>query len=362
MWVADMDFEVAPAIVEALQKKVDHKIFGYTEASEEWAKAYISWWKRRHGFEIDKEWLIFCTGVIPALSSLVRRLTLPAENVVVMTPVYNHFFSSICNNGRNALESVLVYEDGAYHVDWEDLEEKLANPQSSMMILCNPQNPGGIIWDLESLEKIGALCEKHHVLVVSDEIHCDITIPGKSYIPFASVNECCKNNSVTCIAPTKCFNMPGLQTSAVCIPNPVIRHKVWRGFNTEEIAEGNIFSYDAAIAAFNHGEEWLKEMCAYVAENRKFAEEFIDREIPQLYAIRGEATYLMWIDVSKLGMPSDKLCEKIYELTGLYLSEGGMYRGDGKNFVRFNMACPRSRLVDGLNRLKKAAELISAEK
>lgn len=187
MWVADMDFPAAPEIRKALQERLDHGVFGYADLPEEWYDAYINWWGRRHGFTIEKDWLLFSTGVLPSLSSIVRKLTTPAENVLVMTPVYNHFFSSILNNGRNALESLLVYEDGAYHIDFADLEAKLADPQTSMMILCNPQNPAGIIWDRATLARIGELCTKHGVLVVSDEIHCDLTDPGKEYIPFASV-------------------------------------------------------------------------------------------------------------------------------------------------------------------------------
>ena len=240
MWVADMDFETAPAVTKAIMDRAVQGIYGYTEVSEEWYLAYQNWWQDRHHFPIEKDWLIFCTGVVPAISSIVRKMTTVAEKIVVMTPCYNIFFNSIVNNGRNVLESRLHYEDGVYSIDQEDLEEKLADPQTSMLILCNPHNPVGKIWDRETLERIGELCFKHHVLVLSDEIHCDITRPGMEYIPFASASEHCKNNSITCVAPTKTFNLAGLQTAAVIVPDAALRHRVNRGLNTDEVAEPNI--------------------------------------------------------------------------------------------------------------------------
>ena len=228
MWVADMDFQTAPCVRDAIRARAEHGVFGYSIVPEEWYQAYIGWWRDRHGFTMEPEWLIFCTGVVPAISSMVRKLTTPAEKVLLMTPVYNIFFNSILNNGRQPLEGGLVYDGMSYRVDFEDLERKLADPQTTLMLLCNPHNPIGKIWDRETLARIGALCLKHHVVVISDEIHCDITAPGTEYVPFASVSEDCRDNSVTCIAPTKAFNIAGLQTAAVSIPNPVLRHKVWR--------------------------------------------------------------------------------------------------------------------------------------
>lgn len=256
MWVADMDFETAPAVTKAIMDRAVQGIYGYTEVSEEWYLAYQNWWQDRHHFPIEKDWLIFCTGVVPAISSIVRKMTTIAEKIVVMTPCYNIFFNSIVNNGRNVLESRLHYEDGVYSIDQEDLEEKLADPQTSMLILCNPHNPVGKIWDRETLERIGELCFKHHVLVLSDEIHCDITRPGMEYIPFASVSEHCKNNSITCVAPTKTFNLAGLQTAAVIVPDAAMRHRVNRGLNTDEVAEPNVFAAIAPIAAFDRGREY----------------------------------------------------------------------------------------------------------
>jgi len=358
MWVADMDFQTAPCIIEALKKRVEHGIFGYSVIPDDWYRAYIGWWKRRHAFEMEKDWLIFTTGVVPAISSTVRKLTTAAENVIVITPAYNIFFNSIYNNGRNIVENRLIYKDGVYSIDFEDLEKKAADPQSSLLILCNPHNPTGIIWDRATLARIGEICARNNVTVLSDEIHCDITVPGREYIPFASVNETCKNISVSCIAPTKTFSIAGLQTAAVCVANPLLRHRVWRALNTDEVAEGNAFACDAAIAAFEHGEEWLEELRAYLAENRRIAEEYIRDNIPSVKAVSAEATYLLWIDCEGYDISSDRLAEMIREKTGLYLSEGCEYRGNGNHFLRMNLGCPRSRLLDGLDRLKKAFELI----
>lgn len=354
MWVADMDFETAPEIIDALKERVNHGIFGYSILPNEWEDAYINWWKNRHNFVIEREWLTFCTGVVPAISSIVRKLTTPAENVVIQTPVYNIFFNSILNSGRNVLESPLVYENGEYHIDFNDLEEKLANPQTSLMILCNPHNPIGKIWDKDTLAKIGELCYKHNVVVVSDEIHCDITAPDREYIPFASVSDICKNNSVTCIAPTKAFNIAGLQTAAVVVPNPNIHHKVWRGLNTDEVAEPNAFAVTATVAAFNNGGDWLNELNKYIDDNKKYVAKFIEENLSNLHVVPSEATYLLWLDCSNITDDANVLASDIRSYNGLYLSAGNQYGATGKNFLRLNTACQRSVLVKGMNRLKDA--------
>lgn len=356
MWVADMDFQTAPAVREAIRARAEHGIFGYSIVPEEWYRAYISWWKNRHGFGMERDWLIFCTGVVPAISSMVRKLTTPAEKVLLMTPVYNIFFNSILNNGRQVLESRLVYDGTEYHIDFEDLERKLADPQTTLMLLCNPHNPIGKIWDRETLERIGVLCRKHHVVVVSDEIHCDLTAPGRDYVPFASVSEDCRDNSVTCIAPTKAFNIAGLQTAAVCVPNPVLRHKVWRGLNTDEVAEPNAFAVDAAIAAFTKGGEWLDALRAYLEDNKTLVKEFVKRELPGLHVVPSEATYLLWVNLGSGETSAEDVAEFIRRKTGLYLSAGNPFGGDGGSFLRLNAACPRTILEDGLSRLKEGIE------
>ena len=356
MWVADMDFQTAPCVREAILARAEHGVFGYSIVPEEWYQAYIGWGRGRHGFTMESEWLIFCTGVVPAISSMVRKLTTPAEKVLLMTPVYNIFFNSILNNGRQPLEGGLVYDGMSYRVDFEDLERKLADPQTTLMLLCNPHNPIGKIWDRETLARIGALCRKHHVVVISDEIHCDITAPGTEYVPFASVSEDCRDNSVTCIAPTKAFNIAGLQTAAVSIPNPVLRHKVWRGLNTDEVAEPNAFAVDAAIAAFTKGGEWLDALRSYLEDNKVFVREFIERELPQLHVVASEATYLLWVDLGREECSAEEAAEFIREKTGLYLSAGNPFGGDGGRFLRLNTACPRAVLEDGLARLKEGIQ------
>ena len=352
MWVADMDFPTAPAIRESLAKRVAHGVFGYSVLPDEWAESYCHWWKTRHGFTLQKDWLIFCTGVVPAISSAVRKLTTPAEKVLIQTPVYNIFFNSILNNGRQVLESPLVYDGTNYRIDFEQLEQDLSDPQTSLMILCNPHNPVGKLWDTATLARIGELCHKHHVVVLSDEIHCDLTDPGREYIPFASVNEICRDNSVTCMAPTKTFNIAGLQTAAVSVPNPVLRHKVWRGLNTDEVAEPNVFAVGAAVAAYTQGAPWLDELREYIAGNKAAVADFVKKEIPQLKLVPSLATYLLWLDCSAVCADTEALADFIREKTGLFLTAGGHYGKTGERFLRMNIACPKSVLMDGLNRLK----------
>ncbi len=356
MWVADMDFQTAPCVREAIQRRAEHGVFGYNIVPEEWYGAYQGWWERRHGFQIRREWLIFCTGVVPALSSMVRKMTGVGENVLIQTPVYNIFFNSIVNNGRNVRQSPLRFRDGEYDMDFEALERDLSDPQTSMMILCNPHNPVGKIWSRETLAKVGELCAKHHVLVVSDEIHCDLTDPGREYVPFASVNEVCRDNSITCIAPTKTFNLAGIQTAAVVVPDPVLRHRVNRGLNTDEVAEPNAFAVPAAVAAFEGGEPWLEELRAYLYENKCEVREFLKENLPKVRLTPSEATYLLWLDCGQYSEDSVELAGFLRRETGLYVSDGAEYGRTGERFLRLNVACPRARLREGLKRLKEGLD------
>ncbi len=356
MWVADMDFQTAPEVITAIKKRAAHGIFGYTTIPDAWYDAYIDWWKSRHQFVIKKEWLMFCTGVVPAISSGVRKLTTPNENVLIQTPVYNIFFNSILNNGRRVLESPLQYDGTCYTIDFDDLEKKLSDPQTTLMILCNPQNPAGIIWDRETLAKIGKIAEENGVVVISDEIHCDLTDPRREYVPFASVSETCRNNSITLIAPTKAFNIAGLQTAAIYAANPRLRYKIWRAINTDEVAEPNAFAVDAAIAAFQKGGAWLDALRQYIFENKQLVLFFLDKELPKIRLVKSEATYLLWLDCTALTDDSKTFAARIRESTGLYLSDGAEYGGNGNYFLRMNIACPRSRVEDGLHRLKDAVE------
>lgn len=356
MWVADMDFETAQEIIDAIKNKVNLGIFGYTVVPEEYYQAISEWWSKRHSFKIEKEWILFCTGVVPAISSIVRKMTKAGDNVVVQAPVYNIFYNSIINNHRKILSSDLRFDGKRYFIDFEDLEKKLSDPLTTLMILCNPHNPVGNVWDRQTLKKIGELCLKHNVLVISDEIHCDLTYGDNSYIPFASISYEIAQNSITCIAPTKTFNLAGLQTASIVVPNEEIRKKVNRGINTDEVAEPNVFAMEATIAAFTKGEPWLKELIQYIYDNKKLAQQFIGKNLPQLKLIDSQATYLLWIDCNAITSDSEELCRYIRETTGLYLSSGTVYGGNGQGFIRMNIACPKERLQDGLSRLKVGIE------
>jgi cystathionine beta-lyase len=360
MWVADMDFEVAPPIKKAITDRAEHGIFGYTMTPDTFFSAVSEYWARRHGYKIPTEHMVYSNGVVAAISSIVRKLTTPAENVLIQAPVYNIFYNSIINNGRNVLSSDLVYDGHGYSIDFEDLEEKLSRPQTSLMILCNPHNPVGRIWTKDELAKIGALCHKYGVTVLSDEIHCDITAPStEGYIPFASVNKECRGISVTAVASSKTFNIAGLQSACLFAEDPVLRHKVWRGVNTDEVGEPNAFSMQANIAAFTECDAWVDEMLEYVFENKRIACDYINNEIKGMKANFSEATYLLWIDISGVAEDSVDFCEKLRESTGLYLSDGAEYGEPGRSFVRMNLAAPRARVLDGLERLKHGAEAYS---
>lgn len=354
MWVADMDFQTAPEIICAIQKRAAHGVFGYSNIPEHWNQAICEWWKKRHDFTINSDWLVFCTGVVPAISSIVRKMTTVGENILLLTPVYNIFFNSIVNNGRHILESKLKYDNDAYHIDFEDLEKKLSHPQTTMMILCNPHNPIGKIYDKETLVHIGEICERYNVLVISDEIHCDLTDPGYAYTPFASVSEWCAQNSITCIAPTKAFNLAGLQTAAVMIPNERLRNKVERGLNTDEVAEPNCFAIEATVAAFTQGANWLDALRDYLLENKRMVQKFLENELPQVKLVPSKATYLLWLDCSKIALSSNHLNKFIHEHYGLHLSSGSDYGESGEGFLRMNVACSKKQLEEGLNRFKKA--------
>ena len=362
MWVADMDFKTAPEIADSVIARAKSGIYGYQIVPDEWYKAVAGWWTRRHNFEVKEEWLCFCTGVIPAVTSAVKRITNVGDNVVVQTPVYDIFFHSVENTGRHVLENKLAYDGEKYSIDFADLERKLSDPLTTMLVLCNPHNPAGKVWARDELVKIGALCKRYGVTVLSDEIHCDLTEPNVEYTPFASASEECKSISVTCVAASKAFNLAGLQSAAVIIPDEGLRNKIVRGLNSDEVAEPNAFAVAATIAAFTEGGEWLDELREYISENRKTAAKFIERDLPELKLVGQDATYLLWIDCSAVTYDAEKLCEYIRKNTGLFITAGNQYRGNGNLFVRINVACPRVRLLDGLARLKEGVNGFSGNK
>lgn len=352
MWVADMDFETAPAVKEAVMHVAERGIYGYSTVPDEYFLSISDFWYERCGFRFDPSWMVYSNGIVAAISSMVRKFTTPAENVLIQAPVYNIFYNSILNNGRNIISNDLVYDDGEYRIDFSDLEEKLKNPQTSLMILCNPHNPVGKIWDRETLAKIGELCYKYGVTVISDEIHCSVTAPGKSYVPFASASEMCADISLTCVAASKAFNLAGLQSACVIAKNPILRHRAWRGINTDEVGEPNVFSIDANIAAYRHGGEWLDAVNEYIFENKKYAVDYIKKNIPGVKAALSEATYLLWTDVSAYTENSEEFARDLREKTGLYVSDGVEYGRGGEGCIRINLATQRANVIEGLKRFE----------
>ena len=350
MWVADTDFPTAPAIWEAVKARAEHGIWGYSVLPEAWYDAYVSWWRDRHGLALERDWLLFALGVVPAISSVIRSLTSPGDKVVIQSPVYNCFFSAVTDNGRAVWDSPLKYDGCTYSIDFADLEAKLSDPRAKVMLLCNPHNPTGNIWSREELKRIGELCAQHGVTVVADEIHCDVTAPGAEYVPFASVSDTCRDISISCIAPTKAFNLAGLKTAAVAVAEPALREKIKAALHADGVAEANAFAADAAVAAFTKCGEWLDQCNAYIDENRRTVEAFLEKELPQVKAVPSKSTYLVWLDCTALKGDKEKLAEFIREKTGLFMNAGRMY--GAPDFLRLNVGCPRVYVEDGLNRLK----------
>lgn len=354
LWVADMDFAAAPAVQDAILRRVSHPVYGYTTIPEEWETSYRAWWKNRHGLDMKRGSLMFCQGVVPAISSAVRRLTQPAERVVLLTPVYNIFFNSVVNNGRIVSECPLVYDraNGEYSIDFDALDRKLSDPQATLMILCNPHNPVGRIWSRDELREIGRLCALRHVTVISDEIHCDITRPGARYTPFAAVSDECA--AITCISPTKAFNVPGIRTAAIYAPDEALYNRIKRGINNDEIAEPDALSCPVAVSAFSDaGEDWLCAVNAYVQRNKDFAAQYIADAMPELKVTPSDATYLMWVNIEGATDEDSRVfCARLRAATGVFVSNGSQYGTGGEHFIRVNVACPKSILGEALDRIK----------
>lgn len=358
MWVADMDIETPEAVKRAVREAADGGIYGYSYVPDEFFRAVSDYYARRHGAPIDVAHIVYSNGAVAAISSMVRRLSSEGDSVLLQAPVYNIFYNSIVNNGRVVLSSDLVYRDGAYSIDFSDLEEKLSREKTTLMILCNPHNPVGKIWSKDELSRIAELCHKHGVTVISDEVHGDIVNIGCQYTPFYSVSELAASISVTVLAASKTFNIAGLQSAALVVRDDGLRYHVWRGVNTDEVGEPNAFSMKANIAAYTECDDWVDELRAYLFENRHLACEYINGRIEGLRAIDAEATYLLWIDISAVSDDSVEFCRRLRELTGLYLSDGAEYGECGRAFVRMNLGTQRSRVIDGLERLRRGVELI----
>lgn len=350
MWVADMDFRTAPAIIDALQKRVAHGIFGYTRVPDAYYDAVTSWFSRRHGWDIDREWIIYTSGVVPAVSAVIKALTVPGDKVIVQTPVYNCFFSSIRNNGCEIVSNPLRRTADTYEMDFDALERCAADPRAKVMLLCNPHNPAGRVWSPDELTRLGNICLRNGVTVVADEIHCELVYQGFKYTPFASLSDAFLHRSVTCVSPSKAFNIAGLQIANIVAFDNDLRSRIDKAININEVCDVNPFGVAATIAAYNEGEEWLNQLVDYLHGNYEAMAEFCRRELPEFPITRLEGTYLVWMDCSSLGMPSDALEHALLEDARLWLNAGTMYGAEGEGYMRWNIACPRSVMLDGLNR------------
>lgn len=351
LWVADMDFKTAPVVIEALRRRVEHGVFGYTLVDDEYYAALHGWFAERHGYTIDTRQVIYTSGVVPALSAIIKALTKPGEGVIVQTPVYNCFFSSIRNNGCRIVESPLIREKISgdtftYRMDLEDLERKAADPANTMLLLCNPHNPAGRIWNRDELKQVAGICSRNGVRVVSDEIHCELAMPELEYTPYGTIDP----TGVICLSPSKAFNTAGLQIANIVCPDDSVRRAVDRAININEVCDVNPFGVVALKAAYSpEGAVWLNALRGYLADNYRLTRDIISNELPGCPMALLEATYLPWIDVSSLGVPTEELEERLIREAGVWVNCGEMYGSGG--FIRLNIACPRERLREGLRRL-----------
>lgn len=354
MWVADMDFEVAPAIQQAVASRAAHPVYGYTYADSDYYDAVVSWFKRRHNWQIDPSWILHTPGVVAAITCAIKALALPGQQVIILTPVYNCFFSSIRNSGCEASECELKRQGDSYVIDFDDLERRCADERAAVLLFCNPHNPAGRVWTRSELQQVSDICLRHHVRVIADEIHCELVMPGYEYTPFASISEETSNNTVTLNSPSKAFNTAGLMQSNVICSNADIRQRIDRVINIFEVCEVNPFGPDALMAAYNQSEDWLDELNQYLYNNYLELKKFFTEYMPKIEILKLEGTYLVWADISALEFTSDELAEKLRNEGKVYLNSGTMYgRHAGQGYLRINIACPRSQMIDGLTRMAK---------
>lgn len=358
MNLADMDFQTAPEIITALQEKVATGIFGYENVPLEYYQAVKLWYQQVHQCTLQTEWMLFATGVVPAISSIVRRMSHAGDNIVVQPPVYNIFYHSIENNGRHTLTNDLLYQDGSYQINWEQLEQQLAQPLTTMMLLCNPQNPSGQIWTKSQLSKLSRLCKQYQVVLVSDEIHGDLTIGDHDYTPICSLPMDLLQQTVALVSPSKTFNLAALHAATVIVPNQFLRAQINRGLNNDELAEPNLVAIPGSIAAYTKGQKWLSALKQQLQQNYQLVDWYLQQNLPAIKLISGWATYLLWLDCSALKIPADQLATQLQELEGLLLSPGNIYRGNGNHFLRMNIACPSKILQTGLQKLVQGIKLI----
>lgn len=354
LWVADMDFETFPGITEALQRRVAHGIFGYTRVPEAYYEAVCNWFGKHHGWHINREDIIYTSGVVPAVSAVIKALTLPGDQVIVQGPVYNCFFSSIRNNGCETVSNSLIYnkEELRYEIDFDDLERKLAHERARLMLICNPHNPGGRVWTRDELTRVAELCRKYGVRVVSDEIHCELTLYDNEYVPFGSLPDELSRGSITCCSPSKAFNTAGLQIANIVCRDAEVRNRIDRAININEVCDVNPFGVIALQAAYSdEGYEWLTQLRAYISSNYDLLRERFARELPKCKVMRMEGTYLAWIDCSELHISSDEIEEMLMHENKVWVNAGSMYGTEGTAFIRINMACTSELLNEGITRI-----------
>lgn len=352
LWVADMDFRTAPPIVDALRRRVDQGIFGYTLVGDSYYSAVTDWFAQRHGWSIDRDWIIYTSGVVPAISAVIKALTRPGDAVLILTPVYNCFFSSIRNNGCATVESELLYDGRTYKIDFDDLERKAADPRVKLLLFCNPHNPAGRVWTRREMTRVGEICLRNGVIVVSDEIHCELVFPGHRYTPFASISEEFLANSVTCISPSKAFNIAGLQIANIVCADAGRRRRIDRAINDNEVCDVNPFGVIATEAAYREGAGWLQALLEYLYGNYNYMKDYCREHLPEFPLAELEGTYLVWMDCRSLGVDSEALEERLVGEADLWLNAGTMYGRAGQGFMRWNIACPRSVLAEALHRFE----------
>ena len=354
LWVADMDFKAAPAIQKAILERAEHGVFAYTLVDEDYYTAVINWFRRRHNWTICREEILYTTGVVPAMSVAVKALTMPSEKVLILSPDYNCFFSSIRNNGCEVLECGLKRVNDTFEVDFIDFEAKCADEKTTVFLLCNPHNPSGRVWTREELERMNDICLKYGVKVVSDEIHCELVMPGYQFQPFAAVSEACRQNSVILNSPSKSFNIAGLQTANIICSRPDWRRRLDRAININEVCDLNPFGPIALKAAYNESEDWIDELNQYIWGNYQVLRDFIGKNLPQWKVCRLEGTYLPWVDISAMGITSQALCDRLLREAKVWINPGTMYGPTtGEGYIRFNIATQRSRLMEALERIAK---------
>lgn len=348
LWVADMDFRAAPPILEALRKRVDKAVFGYTYVPLEYYEALINWFDKWHNWRIKKENVIYTPGVVPALSAIIKAMTLPGEKVLIQTPVYNCFFSSIKNNGCEVLENRLQLINNRYEIDFNDLEEKASDSNCRLMLLCNPHNPAGRVWTKDELMRINDICTRNDVLVVSDEIHCELVYNSNSYVPFATVTN---GEWVSCVSPSKAFNIAGLQISNIVVSSMSLKERIDRAVNDNEVCDVNPFGVDALIAAYNQCRPWLDSVLSYIYSNYLLLKDEFAKNASDFTVVNLEGTYLAWIDCRCLNIKSFELEEMLIDKYHVWINAGSIYGEAGEGFIRVNLACPGKRLLEGVKRL-----------